>query len=138
MHAEAAVRYTPTVTTLLLVAAMAFAAASLLVSRNRWFGRVERWAWAFWRRESVRERVHARRSLAYLYAGLFVAVLVVWSLPSLLTRYPRVDAAARHTAISATRTGLAGILAVMGAGVGLAYTARTYRSRRSGDRHRRG
>ena len=44
VHAEAAVRYTPTVTTLLLVAAMAFAAASLLVPRNRWFGRVERWA----------------------------------------------------------------------------------------------
>src|SRR5664280_2559711 len=108
---------------LLLVAAMALAAASLLVPRNRWFGRVERWA--FWRR--MRERVHTRRSLAYLYAGLFAAVLVVWSLPSLLTRYPRVDAAARHTAITATRTGLAGILAVMGAGVGLAYTARTYR-----------
>src|SRR5664280_3805790 len=30
-----------------------------------------------------------------LYAGLFAAVLVVWSLPSLLTRYPRVGAAAR-------------------------------------------
>jgi len=37
-------------------------------------------------------RLHARRSLAYLYAGLFAAVLVVWSL---LTRYPRVDAAAQ-------------------------------------------
>jgi len=115
---------------LLLVAAMAFAAASLLVPRPRWFGRVERWA--FWRRESVRGRVRGRRSLAYLYAGLFVAVLVVWSLPSLLTRYPRVDAAARHTAITATRTGLVGILAVMGAGVGLAYTARTYRLSREG------
>src|SRR5664280_806782 len=80
----------------------------------------------------MRERVHTRRSLVYLSAGLFVAVLVVWSLPSLLTRYPRVDAAARHTAITATRTGLAGILAVMGAGVGLAYTARTYRLSREG------
>jgi uncharacterized protein YjbI with pentapeptide repeats len=114
-------------TLLLLVAVLTVVAASLLAP-SRWFGRVERWA--FWRR--MRERMHARRSLAYLYAGLFAAVLVVWSLPSLLTRYPRVDAAARHTAIAATRTGLAGILAVMGAGVGLAYTARTYRLSREG------
>jgi len=48
---------------------------------------------ASWRRQSARNRLHARRSLPYLYAGLFAAVLVVWSLPSLLTRYPRVDAA---------------------------------------------
>jgi hypothetical protein len=48
----------------------------------------------------------SKPSLAYLYAGLFAAVLVVWSLPSLLTRYPRVDGAARHTAITNTRTGL--------------------------------
>jgi hypothetical protein len=69
--------------------------------------------------------VHARRSLAYPYAGLFVAVLVVWPLPSLLTRHPRVvDAAARHTAITNTRTGLVATLAVLGAGVGLALDAR--------------
>ena len=80
-------RYTPTVPTLLLVAVLTVVAASLLAP-SRWFGRVERWA--FWRR--MRERVHTRRSLAYLYAGLFAAVLVVWSL---LTRYPRVDAAAQ-------------------------------------------
>src|SRR5664280_1195154 len=115
---------------LLLVAAMALAAASLLAPWNRWFGRMERWA--FWRREWVRDRVRDHRGLVYLYAGLLAAVLVVWSLPSLLTRHPRVDAAARHTAITATRTGLAGILAVMGAGVGLAYTARTYRLSREG------
>ncbi len=121
-------RYTPTVPTLLLLVAVLTVVAASLLAPSRWFGRVERWA--FWRR--MRERVHTRRSLAYLYAGLFAAVLVVWSLPSLLTRYPRVDAAARHTAITATRTGLAGILAVMGAGVGLAYTARTYRLSREG------
>jgi hypothetical protein len=86
---------------------------------------------ASWRK-SARRRLHARRSLAYLYAGLFAAVLVVWLLPSLLTRYPRVDAAARHTAITATRTGLVATLAVLGAGVGLAYTARTYRLSREG------
>src|SRR5664280_1223412 len=116
-----------TVTTLLLVAVLTVVAASLLAP-SRWFGRVKRWA--FWRR--MRERVHTRRSLAYLYAGLFAAVLVVWSLPSLLTRYPRVDAAARHTAITNTRTGLVATLAVLGAGVGLAYTARTYRLSREG------
>jgi hypothetical protein len=123
-------RYTPTVPTLLLLVAVLTVVAASLLAPSRWFGRVERWA--FWRRESVRGRVQDRRDLVYLYAGLLAAVLVVWSLPSLLTRYPRVDAAARHTAITATRTGLAGILAVMGAGVGLAYTARTYRLSREG------
>src|SRR5664279_1158352 len=130
MHAEAAVRYTPTVPTLLLLVRALIGAGATLLAPSRWFGRVERWA--FWRRESVRERVRGRRDLVYVYAGLLAAVLVVWSLPSLLTRYPRVGAAARHTAITATRTGLAGILAVMGAGVGLAYTARTYRLSREG------
>jgi len=126
------VRYTPTVVTtlLLLIAALTVVAASLLVP-SRWFGRVERWA--FWRRKSVRERVRGRRGLVYLYAGLLAAVVVVWPLPSLLTRHPRVvDAAARHTAITITRTGLIAILAVLGAGVGLAYTARTYRLSREG------
>jgi len=83
----------------------------------------------------VRERVRGRRDLVYLYAGLLAgvaAVLVVWPLPSLLTRHPRVDAAARHTAITNTRTGLVATLAVLGAGVGLAYTARTYRLSREG------
>jgi hypothetical protein len=119
---------------LLLVAVMAIAAASLLVPRPSWAGRVA--PLAFWRRKSVRERVRGRRGLVYLYAGLLAgvaAVLVVWPLPSLLTRHPRVvDAAARHTAITNTRTGLIAILAVLGAGVGLAYTARTYRLSREG------
>src|SRR5450759_880395 len=116
---------------LLLAAVMAIAAASLLAPWNRWFGRVERWA--FWRREWVRDRVRDHRGLVYLYAGLLAAVLVVWSLPSLLTRHPRVaDAAARHTAITNTRTGLVATLAALGAGVGLAYTARTYRLSREG------
>src|SRR5450759_4625746 len=95
---------------LLLAAVMAIAAASLLAPWNRWFGRVERWA--FWRREWVRDRVRDHRGLVYLYAGL--------------------DAAARHTAITNTRTGLLATLAVLGAGVGLAYTARTYRLSREG------
>src|SRR5664280_2167429 len=119
---------------LLLVAVMALAAASLLVPRPSWAGRVARWA--FWRRKSVRERVRGRRGMVYLYAGLLAAaaaVLVVWPLPSLLTRHPRVvDAAARHTAITNTRTGLVATLAALGAGVGLAYTARTYRLSREG------
>jgi len=115
----------------LLVAAMALAAASLLAPRPRWASRVAQRA--FWRRKSVRERVRGRRGLIYLYAGLLAAVLVVWSLPSLLTRHPRVvDAAARHTAITNTRTGLVATLAVLGASVGLAYTARTYRLSREG------
>src|SRR5664279_1804546 len=133
MHAEAAVRYTPTVPTLLLLVAVLTVVAASLLAPSRWFGRVERWA--FWRRESVRGRVRDRRGLVYLYAGLLAgvaAVLVVWPLPSLLTRHPRVDAAARHTAITNTRTGLVATLAVLGAGVGLAYTARTYRLSREG------
>src|SRR5664280_880926 len=134
VHAEAAVRYTPTVvTTLLLLVGALIGAGATLLAPSRWFGRVERWA--FWRRESVQERVRGRRDLVYLYAGLFAgvaAVLVVWPLPSLLTRHPRVDAAARHTAITNTRTGLVAPLAVLGAGVGLAYTARTYRLSREG------
>src|SRR5664280_1318409 len=118
---------------LLLAAVMALAAASLLVPRPGWASRVAQWA--FWQRKSVRERVRGRRGLVYLYAGLLAgvaAVLVVWPLPSLLTRHPRVDAAARHTAITNTRTGLVATLAVLGAGVGLAYTARTYRLSREG------
>jgi hypothetical protein len=118
---------------LLLAAVMALAGASLLVPRPGWAGRVAQWA--FWQRKSVRERVRGRRGLVYLYAGLLAgvaAVLVVWPLPSLLTRHPRVDAAARHTAITNTRTGLVATLAVLGAGVGLAYTARTYRLSREG------
>jgi hypothetical protein len=47
---------------------MALAAVSLLVPRNRCFGRVERWA--FWRRESVRGRVRDRRGLDYLYVPI--------------------------------------------------------------------
>jgi len=128
------VRYTPTVvTTLLLLVGALIGAGATLLAPSRWFGRVERWA--FWRRESVRERVRGRRDLVYLYAGLLAAaaaVLVVWPLPSLLTRHPRVDAATRHTAITNTRTGLVATLAVLGAGVGLAYTARTYRLSREG------
>src|SRR5664280_3275908 len=112
MHAEAAVRYTPTVPTLLLLVAVLTVVAASLLAPSRWFGRVERWA--FWRRESVRGRVRDRRGLVYLYAGLLAgvgAVLVVWPLPSLLTRHPRVvDAAARHTAITNTRTGLVATL----------------------------
>jgi Pentapeptide repeats (8 copies) len=59
--------------------------------------------------------------------------LVVWLLPSVLTRRPMiVDAAARQTAIANARTGLAVTLAALGAAGGLAYTARTYRLTREG------
>ena len=62
---------------------------------------------------------------------------MVWPLPSLLTRHhPRVvDAAAQHTAITNTRTGLVATLAVLGAGVGLAYTARLSREGHLTDRY---
>ena len=89
----------------------------------------------------MRERVRGRRGLVYLYVGLLTgvaAVLVVWPLPSLLTRHPRVvDAAgAAHRHHQHTRTGLVAMLAAGGAAVGLAYTARTYRLSRGRPTHR--
>jgi Pentapeptide repeats (8 copies) len=93
----------------------------------------------------VRERLRARRRVldaaAAVLAGAMVVglvLLIVWALPSLLTRHPRIPAASptgaldRHKAISDTRTGLVALTAVLGAGAGLAYTARTYRLSREG------
>ncbi|SNR97619.1 pentapeptide repeat-containing protein [Blastococcus mobilis] len=86
---------------------------------------------AFWRRESVRQRLRQRRPLLVMYAGLFAVaalVLVLWVLPSLLTEHPHIPKSAdRHQAISNARTGLALMLTALGATGGLAYTARTYR-----------
>jgi Pentapeptide repeats (9 copies) len=93
----------------------------------------------------VRERLRARRRVldvaAAVLAGAVVVglvLLIVWALPSLLTRHPRIPAASptgaldRHKAISDTRTGLIALTAALGAGAGLAYTARTYRLSREG------
>lgn len=68
--------------------------------------------------------------LALAAAGCLV--LIVWLLPSLLTRYPQVGGADRHAAIADTRTGLIALVVAIGAIGSLAYTARTYRITRSG------
>lgn len=60
-------------------------------------------------------------------------VLVIWVLPSLLTKHPHIDKAAdRQTAITNTRGNLALLLAGLGAVSGLAFTARTYRLSQTG------
>ncbi|HWG85452.1 MAG TPA: pentapeptide repeat-containing protein [Deinococcales bacterium] len=86
------------------------------------------------------ERLEARRQLRLAYAGIAAAaavaslfVFVVWAGPALLTRHPSIpDAADRHQAQAAVRTGLAGLLVALGAGGSLLYTARTYRLTRTG------
>jgi hypothetical protein len=81
----------------------------------------------------LRMAARQRRWLVLTVAAAVCAVLIVWALPSLLTRHPRVvDAAARHTAIANTRTGLVGTLAVLGAAAGLTFTYRTYQLSREG------
>jgi hypothetical protein len=73
---------------------------------------------AFWRRESVRQRLQQRRPLLVMYAALFAVaalVLVLWVLPSLLTKHPHIPKSAdRHQAISNARTGLALMLTALG------------------------
>lgn len=60
--------------------------------------------------------------------GLALLLLfVVWWGPSALTRHPKVEGADRHTAINGARTGLVALVAALGGGAGLLYTARTYR-----------
>jgi len=56
-----------------------------------------------------------------------VLVLVFWALPAWVTRQPTLVAADRYKAMADVRTGLAAILAALGAAGGLAYTARTFR-----------
>ena len=56
-----------------------------------------------------------------------IAVVIIWMLPSFLTRYPSVGGSERHKAITDTRTGLVAAVVAAGAAGGLAYTARTYR-----------
>jgi hypothetical protein len=56
-----------------------------------------------------------------------VSLLVLWALPSLLTRYPHVQGAERHTAVAATRVGVVAYVVAAGAVGTLAYAARTYR-----------
>lgn len=64
---------------------------------------------------------------AALVAAAVVVVLVVWVLPSLLTRRPDVRGAERHKAMSDVRTSLMAMLGALGAAGGLAYTAKTFR-----------
>jgi hypothetical protein len=57
-----------------------------------------------------------------------LAVLIIWMLPSLLTRHPHIEAANdRHAAINGTRAVLVAALIAVGAVGSLAYAARTYR-----------
>jgi hypothetical protein len=86
---------------------------------------------AVWWRDVALQRLIKRRLLLVTYLGLVAIatlVIVIWALPSVLTRHPHVSTATeRHTAITQTRLGLGAILAAIGAAGGLAYTARTYR-----------
>ncbi|WP_091219871.1 pentapeptide repeat-containing protein [Geodermatophilus siccatus] len=79
----------------------------------------------------VRQRLQQRRLPVLIYLGVVAVaalVVVVWVLPSVLTRHPQLDnPAERHKAVTDTRTGLVAMLAAIGAAGGLAYTARTYR-----------
>jgi hypothetical protein len=57
-----------------------------------------------------------------------LAVLVIWVLPSLLTRHPHVAAAKdRHAALNETRAVLVAAVIAVGAAGALVYAARTYR-----------
>jgi len=84
----------------------------------------------------VRQRLEQRRLPVLIYLGVVAVValvVVVWVLPSVLTRHPQLDdPAERHKAITDTRTGLIAMLAAIGAAGGLAFTARTYRLSREG------
>jgi uncharacterized protein YjbI with pentapeptide repeats len=74
-----------------------------------------------------------RRRHPALWGGLVAAAiavivpLVVWVLPSVLTRSPDVTGAERHKAMADVRTGLIAMLGAIGAAGGLAYTAKTFR-----------
>ena len=119
---------------LITISALTLVAISLVAPAPTWVSRASRHL-SFWRREAARQRLRGRRGLVLVYAVVIVLVVVlgvVWGLPSFLTRYPQVEGAARHTAITNTRTGLVALLAVLGAGGGLAYTAQTYRLSREG------
>ncbi|KRE55630.1 hypothetical protein ASG70_09945 [Phycicoccus sp. Soil748] len=62
-----------------------------------------------------------------------VLILVVWILPTALTKHPVIpDAADRHKAAADARSALVALLVAAGAGGTLAYTARSYRLNREG------
>jgi len=92
---------------------------------------------ASWRKQ-VLHRLEHRRVLVIGYlaiVAIVVIILIVWVLPSVLTQHPHIPRSAdRHKAISDTRTGMVALLAAIGAAGGLAYTARTYRLTREGQR----
>jgi|tagenome__1003787_1003787.scaffolds.fasta_scaffold20982286_3 uncharacterized protein YjbI with pentapeptide repeats len=60
-------------------------------------------------------------------AAAVAVVLVVWALPSLLTRHPQVTGEARHAAVAAVRTALVTLLLAGFTAGSLYYTARTFR-----------
>jgi hypothetical protein len=74
----------------------------------------------------------ALRWLVWITGIFAVSLLVLWIVPSLLTRHPDVQGAERHTAIAATRVGVVAYVVAAGAVVTLAYTARTYRLTKTG------
>jgi uncharacterized protein YjbI with pentapeptide repeats len=61
-----------------------------------------------------------------------LAVMIVWIVPSLLTRHPHLGNVDRYKAINDTRTGLVGAAVAIGAFGGLVFTGRTYLLSRSG------
>jgi len=67
------------------------------------------------------------RPVVWIPLAAVVVALIVWVLPSLLTREPDVRGAEQHKAIADVRTGLIAMLVALGAVGGLSYTARTYR-----------
>jgi hypothetical protein len=118
-----------------LVAIAIVVAGSLLAPVPGWWAKLQRQPRTA-RRSAIHDRLNRRRPLLLAYvatAALAAVVLLVWGLPSVLTRHPHITSAAdRHTAITDTRTSLVAVLAAIGAAGGLAYTARTYRLSREG------
>src|SRR6266542_1961979 len=115
-------------------------ATTLIAPVSKWASKLAESRWASNLAARGRSWLKSRRYLLLGYAALVVVGLIlalvlglVWGLPALLTQHPHIiQAADRHKAITDTRTGLIAILAAVGAGVGIAYTARTYRLSREG------
>jgi len=65
--------------------------------------------------------------LVVILVAASVLVLVVWAIPAWLTRRPALVAVEHYKAMADIRTGLFAAIGSIGAGGGLAYTARTFR-----------
>src|SRR5664280_418571 len=63
----------------------------------------------------------------WFLVGCATAAAILWGLPILLTLHPHLSGFEKHKAINEARTGVAAVLAALGGGAGLGYTARTYR-----------